>query len=108
LADYKRAPQSQIPDFSDSFARAAAHATPAERLALAHLHKQLDAIVQRAGTSAFKLPLRYGAIFAIAVLPLLGLGLMRSRGRRPPPGPRPPARQTTRGRPRDLVSTDRD
>jgi predicted MFS family arabinose efflux permease len=83
IADYKRAPQTQLPNFSPTFARASARATPAERVALGNLHDQLDSIVQRAATSAFKLPLRYGAIFAIVVLPLLGLGLILSRnGRR--------------------------
>jgi predicted MFS family arabinose efflux permease len=82
LADYKNAPQSQLPDFGSTFARASAHATPAERVALNDLHARLDSIVQRAATSAFKLPLRYGAIFAIAILPLLSLRLMSKSGRR--------------------------
>ncbi len=81
LADYKRAPQSELPDFGPTFAHASTHATPSERVALSDLEKQLDSIVQRAATSAFKLPLRYGAIFAIAVLPLLGLRLIYVRRR---------------------------
>ena len=81
LADYKRAPQSELPDFRPTFAHASTHATPSERVALSDLEKQLDSIVQRAATSAFKLPLRYGAIFAIAVLPLLGLRLVYVRRR---------------------------
>jgi len=75
-AAYKNAPQSELPDFGPTFARASAHATPAQRAALRDLHKQLDAIVQRAVTSAFKVPLRYGAIFTIVVLALLSLRLM--------------------------------
>ena len=72
-AAYKNAPQSELPDFGPTFARADAHATPAYRAALRDLHTQLDSIVQRAVTSAFKVPFRYGAIFAIVVLALLSL-----------------------------------
>lgn len=82
-ADYKNAPQSALPNFGPTFAKASAHATPAERAALRALHSQLDSIVQRAATSAFRQPLRYGAIFAIAVLPLLGLALIRRRAAAP-------------------------
>lgn len=78
LAAYKNAPQSELPDFGSAFAHASTHATPSDRKALHDLHTQLDSIVQRAATGAFKLPLRYGAIFAILVLPLLGLRLSRS------------------------------
>jgi MFS family permease len=79
VAAYKSAPQSELPDFGPTFARAGAHATPARRAALRDLHSQLDSIVQHAATSAFKLPLRYGAIFTLLVLPLLGLRLMYVR-----------------------------
>jgi MFS family permease len=81
VADYKNAPQSQLPDFAPTFAQASANASPSERPALGALHNQLDAIVQRAAASAFKLPLRYGAIFALLVLPLLGFRLIRIRTR---------------------------
>ena len=80
-AAYKNAPQSELPDFGPTFARASAHATPVQRAALRDLHNQLDSIVQRAATSAFRLPLRCGAIFAILV-PLL-LGLRRLYVKRP-------------------------
>jgi MFS family permease len=81
VAAYKHAPQSQLPDFGPPFALASAHATPAERASLRNLHSQLDSIVQHAATNAFKLPLRYGAVFAIAVLPLLSVGLIYRRRR---------------------------
>ena len=77
MADYEQASQTEIPDFGPTFAHASARATPSERTALNALHEQLDSIVQRAVTNAFKLPLRYGAIFAILVLPLLGVRLSR-------------------------------
>jgi len=44
-----------------------------------HSFQQLDSIVQRATTRAFKLPLRSGAIFAILVLPLLSVRLIYGR-----------------------------
>jgi hypothetical protein len=76
VAAYKNAPQSELPDFGPTFARASARATPSQRAALRDLHNQLDLIVQRAVTSAFKVPLRYGAIFTLLVLVLLGLRLL--------------------------------
>jgi hypothetical protein len=78
-ADYHAAPQSQLPDFSPTFTRASAGASPSERYALSALHLRLDAIVSRAAAEAFRLPLRYGALFALAVLPLLGLSCARAR-----------------------------
>jgi MFS family permease len=71
VAANRNAPQSELPDFGPTFTRASAHAAPSDRAALRDLHQQLDSIVQRAATSAFKLPLRIGAIFAILVLALL-------------------------------------
>jgi MFS family permease len=78
-AAYKDAPQSELPDFGPTFAEASTHATPSERAALRDLHKQLDSIVQQAATSAFKLPLRYGAIFALLVLLLLSARVVAGR-----------------------------
>jgi predicted MFS family arabinose efflux permease len=79
LREYKSAPQSELPDFAPTFARARDHATASERVALRDLQHELDSIVQRAATSAFKLPFRYGAIFAIAVLLLLGVQVVLRR-----------------------------
>jgi hypothetical protein len=86
VAAYKNASQSELPDFAPTFARASAHATPSERAALRDLHNQLDSIVQRAATSAFKVPLRYGAMFALLVVLLLSIRF--KRGRRPLGRPR--------------------
>jgi MFS family permease len=82
VADYKKAPQSQLPNFGPTFEHAAAGASPPERAALGDLRTQLDDIVKAAATSAFELPLRYGAIFALVVLPLLSVRLRRSGARR--------------------------
>jgi hypothetical protein len=91
VADYNNAPQSALPDFGPTFARASAHASAAERAALDNLHTRLDSIVQTAATSAFKLPLRYGAIFVLLVLPLLAVG--RARRHATPPRWRFPRRE---------------
>ncbi len=83
LADYRDTPQGELPNFARTFARESAHATRSERVALSHLHRRLDSIVEQAVTGAFRAPLRYGGFFALAVLPLLGLQLMlRSRNSR--------------------------
>jgi MFS family permease len=83
LADYNKTPQGELPDFGPTFARASARATRSQRTALSDLHQQLDSIVQRAVTRAFKLPLRYGAILAILVLPLLSVRLIYRKRTRP-------------------------
>jgi hypothetical protein len=81
-AAVNRAPQSRPPDFTPVFRQVSAGAPPQERTALAQLKRQLDAIVQRAVTSAFKRPFQIAALFAICVLPLLGLGIALTRRRR--------------------------
>jgi MFS family permease len=80
---YKIAPQSELPNFHPVFVKAAAVATPAQRVVLASMERQLDEIVQRAATSAFKLPLRYGALFALLVIPLLAARVIYVRRRQP-------------------------
>ena len=79
IAAYKNASQSELPDFGPTFARASAHATRAERARLRALHGQLDSIIERAATSAFKVPFRYAALFAIAVLALLSLRVVHRK-----------------------------
>ncbi|HWE33557.1 MAG TPA: MFS transporter [Solirubrobacteraceae bacterium] len=76
-----RAPQSRPPDFTPVFRRISAQVPPQQRPALARLKRQLDAIVQRAVTSAFKRPFQIAALFAVCVLPLLGLGIALTRRR---------------------------
>jgi MFS family permease len=82
LADYRRTPEGELPDFGPTFARVSIHATRQQRAALSDLHRHLDSIVQRATTDAFRVPLRYGAIFALLVLPLLSVRLVHGRRRR--------------------------
>lgn len=91
IHDYKIAPQSELPNFAPTFAAVSAFATPAERVALNNLQAQLNQIVERGATSAFKLPFRYGAIFALLVLPVLGFRLLYVRRRNgTDAGPDPP------------------
>jgi MFS family permease len=80
-AAVNRAPQSRPPDFTPAFRQVSAGAPPQERAALVQLKRQLDAIVQRAVTSAFKRPFQIAALFAVCVLPLLGLGIALTRRR---------------------------
>ena len=78
-AAYKNSSQAELPDFGPTFARASAHATPAERAGLRDLQRQLESIIQSAATSAFKVPFRWGAAFALVVLALLGARLIYRR-----------------------------
>jgi hypothetical protein len=73
------APPSRPPDFGPAFAQVSAGAPPAEKVQLKALQARLDAIVERAVTDAFRQPLLYAALFAVAVLPLLGLRVLVAR-----------------------------
>jgi MFS family permease len=78
---YKVAPQSELPNFAPAFEQMSAIATPTQRVALIDLQARIDSIVQHAATSAFKVPFRDGAIFALLVLPVLGFRLLYVRRR---------------------------
>jgi predicted MFS family arabinose efflux permease len=69
------APVSRPPDIAPVFAKVGATATASQRVELAVLQKQLDSIIQRAATHAFRRPYIYAALLALLVLPLLGLRL---------------------------------
>jgi MFS family permease len=91
IAAYNKAAQSELPDFAPVFARVSANASPADKRHLATLKNRLDSIVQGAATHAFKRPLLYGALFSLAVVPLLMLRLAYERRRKAgdshPPNP---------------------
>ncbi len=72
------------PDLSPVFREAIATAAPADRPQLVLLEHKLDAIIQRAVTAAFRRPFEYAALFALAVIPLLGAGLLAGRARARP------------------------
>jgi MFS family permease len=81
IGAYKNTPQSELPNLHPAFAKVEATATPAQRVQLAALERRLNVIIQHAATGAFKKPLRYGALFALVVLPLLALRLWYVRRR---------------------------
>lgn len=75
------APQSRPPDISPAFAQVAAGASPADRVQLAVLERQINAIIQRSVTHAFRRPFLYAALLSLLVLPLLALRLWWIRTR---------------------------
>jgi hypothetical protein len=73
------APVSRPPDIAPVFDKVAATATPSQRASLAALEKQLNSIIQRAATHAFKKPYLYAALLSLLVLPLLVLRIWHTR-----------------------------
>jgi predicted MFS family arabinose efflux permease len=76
------APQSRPPDIAPVFQRVRTQAPPSAQASLTVLQRQLQSIINNAATHAFRRPLLYGAIFALAVLPLLAVGGWVARSRR--------------------------
>ncbi len=78
------APVSRPPDIGPGFDKVGATATPSQKVDLAALERQLNSIIQRAATHAFKRPYLYAALLALLVLPLLGVRVWYARrtGRR--------------------------
>ncbi len=87
LAANASAPQSQLPDLRPTFRRAAAQASPQTRVELARLESKIHDQIERAATHSFRRPLLYCALFALLVIPLIGLRLVFST----------PARDTASG-----------
>ncbi len=81
-----KAPQSQLPDLGPPFAHAAAAASASTRATLATLETQVEAIVVRAATHAFRRPLLICALLSVLALVPLGVAALRTRA--------PPALQT--------------
>lgn len=79
VAAYRSAGQADVPRVDPVFSSVAADAGPSERAALSRLQSSVDAIVQRAVTPAFQRPFAYAAMFAAAVLPLLGVRMASLR-----------------------------
>ena len=74
--------QTNVPNVRPAFDQTAQTATPAVRLQLAVLERQMVGFVheaQRKLTRAFRRPFLYAAIFALAVLPVLALGVFQRR-----------------------------
>jgi hypothetical protein len=70
------APESRPPDISPAFEQVSAGASPGDRVHLASLERQIDAIIQRTVTHAFRRPFLYAALLSLLVLPLLALRLL--------------------------------
>ena len=82
LADYETTPAGHLPDFGPTFDQAELLSSDSDQADLTGLHDELDSLVQRAATGAFRLPLRYGACFAVlGALLLLGAPGPRRRWR---------------------------
>lgn len=75
------APQSRPPDISPAFEQVAAGASPADRVHLAALERQINAIIQRSVTHAFRRPFLYAALLSLLVLPLLALRVWWTRAK---------------------------
>jgi hypothetical protein len=84
LVAYSKTPPAHLPDFGPAFdaVRADLHPPPATVRTLAVVHRQVDDAVERAATLSFRRSLRYCALFALAVLPVLALARTRIGGRR--------------------------
>jgi MFS family permease len=88
IKTYSETPQGKLPDFGPTFAtvRAEVHPDAATTRTLAVVHTKVDAVVERVATQSFHRALRYCALFAVAVLPLLALaGMSLFRGSSPSP-----------------------
>ena len=72
----KTSGQSDVPRIDPIFATASRTATPQQRVTLEALRRKVDAIIQRSVTPAFHRPYQVAALFALLVLPLLGLRLL--------------------------------
>ncbi|MFT3866271.1 MAG: MFS transporter [Solirubrobacterales bacterium] len=82
IADYEAGPAGRLPDFGPAFDRAATRTDGAGRSDLDGLHGELDSIVERTAASAFAVPLRLGACFALLAAVLLAVPAPPRRRRR--------------------------
>jgi MFS family permease len=82
LNSYGQTPPAHLPDFGPAFAavRAKLHPDAPTVRTLAVVHDRVDAVVERAATRSFRRSLRYCALFALAVLPVVALGRARIGG----------------------------
>jgi MFS family permease len=83
LAAYGNTPEASLPDLEPAFDEARAKADPATDAELTALQAKIEAEVERAVTRSFRDSLLWSAGFAALVLPVLGLGIVLARRRRP-------------------------
>ena len=92
LATYNDTPQAQLPDLGPAFSEVSKKASGPERSELADLRKTLDSTIETKVTHAFRRSLLLSAVFALLVLPVLALELVRGIRTRPAPSKEAPPR----------------
>jgi MFS family permease len=83
LAAYGNTPEASLPDLDPAFDEARAKADPETAAELTALQGRIENEVERAVTRSFRDSLLWSAGFAALVLPVLALGLVLTRRRRP-------------------------
>jgi MFS family permease len=83
LKTYHNTPQGRLPDLGPPFARVRMHAAGSSAAALTALQQQLQSTLERAATRSFRRALLYSALFAQLSIPVLVLGFVSARRRRP-------------------------
>ena len=78
IAANNHASQSQLPDINPTFAQAA-QADPSGAPQLTALRDQVQNLIERAATRAFRRPLLYCALFALLAIPPVALGAWYAR-----------------------------
>jgi hypothetical protein len=83
LAAYGNTPEASLPDLNPAFDEARANADPETAAELTTLQGRIEDEIERAVTRSFRDSLLWSAGFAALVLPVLALGLVLTRRRRP-------------------------
>ena len=80
---YAGTPQGRLPDLDTAFANVA-RADPSQAGELKTIQEEVESIIERAATSSFQRPLRYSALFALLVVPVLAIRFFYTRRRLTP------------------------
>ncbi len=83
LKAYAGTPQGRLPDLDTAFANVA-RADPSQAGELETIQEEVESIIERAATSSFQRPLRYSALFALLVVPVLAIRFFYTRRRLTP------------------------
>ena len=81
LKAYAGTPQGRLPDLDTAFANVA-RADPSQAGELETIQEEVESIIERAATSSFQRPLRYSALFALLVVPVLAIRFFYNTRRR--------------------------
>jgi len=82
LKAYAGTPKGQLPDLEPAFDRFRAATDPTTATQITVVQTKIESTIEREVTRSFRRPLRYCAIFALLVVPLLLLRLMLVRNTR--------------------------